>query len=252
MDRHLMPMAVRLADRVICVSQHTASELTSQCPYAQDKTRVVHEGTTVFSDSTDSLNSLKLAVDLSRPYFLFVGTVEPRKNLGRLIEAYAHLHPEIRQVADLVVIGGKGWGGVNVESLSEQHGIADRVKVLGYVNDQQLSVLYSKALFLAMPSLYEGFGLPLLEAMSWGTPVLTSQISSMPEIAGEAAVFVDPESIESISSGLRKLLVDKALRRLLGEAGRQRVRQFSWDVTAKKTLEVFEQAIELRPKGLTP
>ena len=111
-----------------------------------------------------------------------MGTLEPRKNLKRLISAYAQLPEATKDIADLVVVGGAGWGGIDVESLSKQHGVAHRVNALGYKNDQELSLLYSTAIFLAMPSLYEGFGLPLIEAMSRSIPVLTSNVSSMPTL----------------------------------------------------------------------
>lgn len=246
MDRCLMPMAVRHSDRIISVSEHTAKDLEREFPYARNKIRIIKEGVTLFDEAPSSVDSLEWAARLNRPYILFVGTLEPRKNLDRLIAAYAQLPNETRDIADLVIVGGKGWGRVDPEDLSRHHGVSHRVKVLGYVTDAQLFFLYRNALFLAMPSLYEGFGLPLLEAMSTGVPVLTSKTSSMPEVAGGAAILVDPENIESISIGLRKLLVDKALRGLLREAGRKRACLFSWGITARKTLDVFRQAVAIR------
>ena len=128
--------------------------------------------------------------------------------------------------------------------------LAHRVKVLGYVTDAQLFTLYSNALFLAMPSLYEGFGLPLLEAMSRGIPVLTSNVSSMPEVVGEAAIFIDPMSVESISDGLKKLLWNDSLRITLGEAAKKRASQFTWELTARKTFDIFQEAVDTRRKCL--
>ena len=250
MDKALMPMAVRLADRVICVSSHTARDIASEFSIPEDKTRVVHLGTTLFKKSKEAEISSEFKVILNRPYFLFVGTLEPRKNLSRLISAYAQLPEATKDIADLVVVGGAGWGRVDPEGWSRQHGVSHRVKVLGYVTDAQLFTLYSNALFLAMPSLYEGFGLPLLEAMSKGIPVLTSNVSSMPEVAGEAAILVDPLSVESISDGLKKLLWNEGLRITLGEAAKKRASQFTWELTARKTFDVFQEAVDTRRECL--
>lgn len=251
MDKLLVPEAVRHSDRIISVSDHTANDLVREFPSAQEKVRVVKEGVTLFDEPPSSAELLIWAEKLSRPYVLFVGTLEPRKNLGRLIAAYAQLPDQMRDIADLVIVGGKGWGSVDPEGWARRYGVSHRVKVLGYVTDAQLCLLYSKALFLAMPSLYEGFGLPLLEAMSIGIPVLTSNASSMREVAGEAAILIDPMSIASISDGLKKLLSNKNVRVRLGEAAKKRAGQFSWELTARRTLDVFEQAVDTRRRYLT-
>ena len=250
MDKLMVPGAVRHSDRIISVSEHTARDLAREFPYAREKIRVVKEGVTLSNGPPSSADSLEWTGRMSKPYVLFVGTLEPRKNLDRLIVAYAQLPDEARDIADLVIVGGKGWGGVDPEGWSRQHGVAHRVKVLGYVTDAQLFTLYSNALFLAMPSLYEGFGLPLLEAMSRGIPVLTSNVSSMPEVAGEAAILVDPMSVESISDGLKKLLWNEGLRITLGEAAKKRASQFTWELTARKIFDVFQEAVDTRRECL--
>ena len=244
LDSILMPEAVRLADRVITVSGHTAEDLLREMPNARGKVFPIPLGTSFLAPaaSRESLTSL----GLTEPYFLFVGTLEPRKNLTRLLEAFARLPDSLRSRAVLAIAGGKGWGGVDVATIAERFGIGDRVRVLGYVDDSQLATLYAHALFLAMPSLYEGFGLPLLEAMSHGTPVLTSNCASMPEVAGDAGMLVDPCDVDSVAHGLSELLSHDARRNALACLAKTHAASFSWDRAAEDTLRIFDDAIGAR------
>ena len=244
LDSILMPEAVRLADRVITVSGHTAEDLLREMPSARGKVFPIPLGTSFLAPaaSRESLTSL----GLTEPYFLFVGTLEPRKNLTRLLEAFARLPDSLRNGAVLAIAGGKGWGGVDVATIAERFGIGDRVRVLGYVDDSQLATLYTHALFLAMPSLYEGFGLPLLEAMSHGTPVLTSNCASMPEVAGDAGMLVDPCDVDSVAHGLSELLSHDARRNALACLAKTHAASFSWDRAAEDTLRIFDDAIGAR------
>ena len=244
LDSILMPEAVRLADRVITVSGHTAEDLLREMPSARGKVFPIPLGTSFLAPaaSRESLTSL----GLTEPYFLFVGTLEPRKNLTRLLEAFARLPDSLRSRAVLAIAGGKGWGGVDVATIAERFGIGDRVRVLGYVDDSQLATLYAHALFLAMPSLYEGFGLPLLEAMSHGTPVLTSNCASMPEVAGDAGMLVDPCDVDSVAHGLSELLSHDARRNALACLAKPHAASFSWDRSAEDTLRIFDDAIGAR------
>ena len=244
LDSILMPEAVRLADRVITVSGHTAEDLLREMPNARGKVFPIPLGTSFLAPaaSRESLTSL----GLTEPYFLFVGTLEPRKNLTRLLEAFARLPDSLRNGAVLAIAGGKGWGGVDVATIAERFGIGDRVRVLGYVDDSQLATLYTHALFLAMPSLYEGFGLPLLEAMSHGTPVLTSNCASMPEVAGDAGMLVDPCDVDSVAHGLSELLSHDARRNASACLAKTHAASFSWDRAAEDTLRIFDDAIGAR------
>lgn len=248
LDERLMPIAVKMADQIITVSNHTAMDVLKEMPFASGKTCVTQLGITVI-DSTNSREALT-TLGLDTPYVLFVGTLEPRKNLPRLFEAYSRLSTDLQQKACIAIVGGKGWGGVNVQDLVRRFKISSRVRVLGYVSDEQLSALYTHALFLAMPSLYEGFGLPLLEAMARGTPVLTSQIASMPEVAGKAGYLVDPYDVNSISNGLSLMIGDNALRAGLATNCRDIARRFSWDRVAEDTLDIFDKAINIRRDGM--
>lgn len=244
MDRTLMPQAVHLADRIMAVSRSTADAIEAEFPQARGKVRVVYPGVTALAPP-DNREALR-ALGVSRPYFLFVGTLEPRKNLRRLLGAYARLPQALRSACQLVIAGGKGWGGVDVSQLLEQTGLTGQVVVTGYVTDTQLSTLYAHARFLAMPSLYEGFGLPLVEVMSFGVPVVTANISSLPEVAGEAGVLVDPLDESAIANGLSRLLTDETLYAELAGKARANAARFTWQAAAQQAMAVFHEAIEVR------
>jgi glycosyltransferase involved in cell wall biosynthesis len=244
LDQTLMPHAVRASDRVVAVSASTAADIEREMPFAAGRVRVIPLGAAELGEPEprESLAGL----GLSGPYFLFVGTLEPRKNLARLLEAFSLLPLGLCGRAVLAVAGGAGWGGVDVQALVLRLGLKNRVRVLGFVSDQQLATLYAHALFLAMPSLYEGFGLPLLEATSRGVPVLTSDIASMPDVAGDASLLVSPLDVDSIARGLAQMLGDPKLRRELAGRALTSAQRFSWDRSARRTMEVFEEAIEAR------
>ena len=244
LDAKLMPEAVHLADRIITVSAHTARDLVTEMPEAEGKVRVVHLGISALHPAADEESLKPLGID--RPYFLFVGTLEPRKNLHRLLEAFARLPEGIKESVLLVIAGRKGWGNVDVHAVAGRLGLSDRIRVTGYVGEKLLSSLYTHARFLAMPSLYEGFGLPLVEAMARGAPVLTSNRASMPEVAGDAGLLVNPHDVGSIAQGLRVLLTDETLRKKLGKRAKEAAVRFSWAQARDATLQVFEEAMEER------
>ena len=240
LDATLMPQAVRMADKVITVSNHTANDVLKEMPYAEGKIFPISLGVSNLKPVAESSSLELIGVDM--PYFLFVGTLEPRKNLVGLIEAYSKLPIDVRSSAHLVIVGGKGWGGVNIAAIASRFGVQDCIQVLGYVTDAQLATLYTFAIFLAMPSFYEGFGLPLLEAMSRGTPVLTSNCASMPEVAGDAGLLVDPHDVSSISKALSSMLTDKTLVKSLRDKSIVNAKHFSWDLAVQKTLNIIEDA----------
>jgi glycosyltransferase involved in cell wall biosynthesis len=248
LDANLMPEAVRLADKVITVSKNTADDLLANMPFSEGKVCSIPLGVAVLAQP--QLRESMASLGLQAPYILFVGTLEPRKNLARLLEAYSRLPNTLKLSALLVIVGGKGWGGVDVVTLANQFGIGDRVRVFGYVSDERLAALYAHALFLAMPSLYEGFGLPLLEAMVRGTPVLTSHCASMPEVAGDAALLVNPHDVESIRKGLAEMLGNEKRREALVAQSKVNAERFSWDRATDETLKVFETAIAARRNKL--
>lgn len=246
LDTALMPRALRQADRIIAVSHATAADLAKAFPEAAPKIVSIAEGASPLPAPLER-EALR-AQGINMPFVLFVGTLEPRKNLGRLLEAFAALHRDRPSSPDLVVAGAAGWGQEALEALRDRLGLRDKVRILGRVSDQMLATLYHHALFLALPSRYEGFGLPLVEAMSVGTPVLTSNTASMPEVAGPAGLLVDPLSTESIARGLRVLMDDDALRARLASAAPAQAQLFSWERAARETLDTLRQAVDLRKR----
>lgn len=173
---------------------------------------------------------------LQNPYLISVGTVEPRKNLKRLVKAFS-IYARKQVDIDLVIIGRVGWG-QGLPQVSEE--LRHRIKLLGYVDQQYMPALVAGAKAMVYPSLYEGFGLPVLEAMTVGTPVLTSKISSLPEVGGQAAVYVEPESIDSLVAGLTQVVNQAAG---LVNQSKLQAKKFSWELTAEKTRKVYETAL---------
>lgn len=177
---------------------------------------------------------------IAKPYLLFAGTLEPRKNLKLLIEAL----PLMRHDISLVLAGWSGWGDKAWLERLRASGLAQRVILSGYVDDEDLACLYSGAISLVYPSLYEGFGLPILEAMACGCPVVCSNTSCLPETAGDAALLVGPHDPEELAAALDQLVENDALQREMSARGRRRAAMFTWEQTARQTMAVFEKTAE--------
>jgi glycosyltransferase involved in cell wall biosynthesis len=241
-ERATAPLAVRRARQLIAISHATAAELEARFPRARGRVTVAHpsadEAFASQSQPGDEIARARLGLD--RPYVLSVGTLEPRKNLPRLIEAFVRLPEHVRGDHELVLAGARGW---QLEAtFAAVAGHERMVRTLGFVPDDDLPALYRGATVFCYPSLYEGFGIPVLEALRSGVAVLTSNTSSMPEVAGDAARYVDPESTESITDGLAVLLSDAELRVGYTAAGPQRARAFSWAQSARTILDVLVRA----------
>jgi glycosyltransferase involved in cell wall biosynthesis len=241
LERLTLPIALRRCDSLIAISQATRSELEQRFPRARGKTTVAHPAADErFTAETSSLDAEVLRRHaLSRPFVLVTGTLEPRKNLPRLIEAFAGLEPQLRGGWTLVLAGAAGWEtDATFASVAEHR---DLVRTLGFVPDEDLRALYRLADVFCYVSLYEGFGIPVLEAMQSGTAVLTSSVSSMPEVGGDAVRYADPSDVLDIRRGLGELLADPLLRDSSAAAGLQRARGFEWGKTARTVLDVLEQ-----------
>jgi glycosyltransferase involved in cell wall biosynthesis len=247
-ERVLMPRAIRLADRIVAVSRSTATGLATYFPASIDKTEVVYLGAAKFPESSIAAEEVLGTLEIDRPYFLFVGTLEPRKNLQRLLEAYIALQPEQRARMLFVIAGGKGWGNQDLAGMIKAADLGASVRLTGYVSEERLAILYKHASFLVMPSIYEGFGLPLLEAMSLGTPVMTSSTSSLPEVAGEAGHLVDPEDAASILAGLHIMIMDDRYRQSLADKAELVASRFTWEKTAHGVMSAIKCAVEQRKK----
>jgi glycosyltransferase involved in cell wall biosynthesis len=238
--------AARRAAKIIAPSEATKRDVMRYLHVEEDRIQVVYEAAgEEFSPVQDreAIRDVLAAHAIHHNYILFVGTVEPRKNLKRLLEAFLHV---VRSRPDrgelLVVAGGRGWRNTDIYGFVEESGLTNRVRFLGYVSDFDLRVLYSAATMFAYPSLYEGFGLPVIEAMACGCPVVTSRVSSLPEVAGDAGLLVEPADVGSIAGAVEAVLADRELRHKLRAAGLDRAAQFSWDKAAMQTIRVYEQA----------
>ncbi len=244
LDATLMPHAVAQADRIVAVSEATGADLRAVFPAATD--RVVVVPAAAESLPAPGAEVVLQAMGIVSPYLLFVGTREPRKNLARLVRAFALVCERFPQL-QLVIAGGDGWGSQReFDAALATPALAARIRTTGRVDDRQLATLYAHALCLAMPSLYEGFGLPLLEAMAQGTPAITSKISSMPEVGGDAALLVDPTSVDSIAQAIARMVEEPGLRQSLAARARPQAARFSWDRAAATMLQVFEDARQHR------
>jgi glycosyltransferase involved in cell wall biosynthesis len=241
LDAKFMPDAIKIADQVIAVSESTERDLVSEIPEAKGKVKVIYE-----ANSLDFVDFSKKFDKVDGEYILFVGTLEPRKNLARLVKAYSMLSESLRNKFSLVIVGGKGWGNENLELIIDQLNIKKFVKFFGYLSNDELVNVYSNAYLFVMPSLYEGFGLPLLEAMNFGVPVVTSNNSSMPEVGGDAAILVDPNNVVSIKNGIESVVLNPKVRTELSYNGFERSKLFSWNKASKETIDVFEKAISSR------
>jgi glycosyltransferase involved in cell wall biosynthesis len=231
--RVLTPLTVRASDRVIAVSGFTAESIEEQYGVPTDRVRVVPNGVTRPPAGTEP-------TDLNAPdqYFLFVGSINPRKNVSRLLEAYRRYRVRVDDPAALVLAGPDRdvFASVDVEPTAG-------VETVGYVSDATLGWLFRHAIAFVYPSLYEGFGLPILEAMSVGTPVITADRGAMAETADDAALFISPESVVGLSDALVRIDEDRTLRERLSTAGRRRSREFSWERTAEETLSVYREVL---------
>ncbi|MEY2340571.1 glycosyltransferase family 4 protein [Acidithiobacillus sp. IBUN Pt1247-S3] len=243
LNKHLGP-ALHRADQVITDSVFSANEIMDVYQISAEKITVTHLGAANIFRPRTALETDKTLQDLGlryRGFVLFVATLEPRKNILRLIDAHSALSASLRKEYPLVLTGAAGWQDSDIlhkVKAAEERGETIRT---GYLPIEQLADLFSAAAVFCYPSLYEGFGLPVLEGFASGTPVLTSNITSMPEISAKAAIEIDPYSVEAITHGLQTLLEDHALADKHRQAGLLRSQDFSWRNCAEKTLEVYKR-----------
>lgn len=238
-----LPLTLYKASAVITDSMASRNDLMQFFKVPSSKLRVIYlaaEELFFVKLSESERQTILRRYGLTEGYVLFVGVLQPRKNLERLLHAFALLRPKF-ECLPLVIVGKLGWKTQRLLQLVNELKLGDCVKFIGYVSDEDLPAVYQSAKIFTYPALWEGFGLPVLEAMASGVPVLTSATSSLIEIASDAAVLVDPLSVRSIFEGMYQLLTDEKLRDELRQRGLERARQFSWLKTAKETLQVYEQ-----------
>lgn len=251
--RLMMPRFLRSADAIICVSEFSKRDALAAYSLDESKLHVISEGVhprfRPIRDP-DVLAAVRARYQLPAQFILFVSTIEPRKNLPALWEAYGALLSEGR-AQKLVVVGQKGWLYQATFSRLRELGLEDQVLFPGYVADEDLPAIYSLAQCFCFPSLLEGFGLPPLEAMACGCPVVSSNAASLPEVCGDAALLVPPTDVAALTSALRRVLDDPALRDLLGARGLRQAARFTWRAAAEKTLAVYRSVVR-EPLAPTP
>ncbi len=226
--------SVQNADHIITISNFSKQDIIRQYRVSKDKITVAYPG---FDKEI-----FKPKIEKQDHYIIYIGTIQPRKNLLRLIEAVSRIDN-----LNLIIVGKstgegrQGWMYEKILKAPKELGIEDRVKFLGFVPTQDLQSLLTGAVAYIQPSLYEGFGIPVLEAMACGTPVIVSNVSSLPEVAGNAGVLIDPYSIDQIEQAIRTITTDRKLRQKYSKAGIIQAKRFSWSKMAKEVLKVFEK-----------
>ena len=244
LNRPLMHVAIRQAAAIVTVSESARRDLLRFHGIPADRVSVVHEAASPAFRPIDDralLDRVRSRYGLPSRFLLYVGTIEPRKNLSRLMEAFAQARRR-GLTHHLVCVGPYGWSSRDLAGRIDQLGITDAVHFTGYAPFEDLPVLYNLGEFFVFPSLYEGFGLPVVEAMASGLPVITSNTSSLGEIAADAACTVDPASTDAIADAMVNVAGDEMLRRDLSARGLRRAQLFSWTQTAKEMLAVYHRA----------
>ena len=245
-------LSTRRAMRVIAVSESTRRDVIALCGVPGERVITIPNGVDEAFHPADAAEVAEFRRNRRLPerFILYLGTLEPRKNLETLIDAYAGLRADGKTVPKLVIAGGKGWFFETIFARVAELGLTDEVFFPGYLPGAELPWWYRSAELFAYPSRFEGFGLPVLEAMACGTPVITTTSSSLPEVAGDAALLVDPDDTTALTDALRRLLTDSQLREGLRAAGLRQAARFSWTRTATQTAQVYRDLLgALAPGG---
>jgi glycosyltransferase involved in cell wall biosynthesis len=243
-DQHYADRIWSRSDGLIAVSQRSKQDAVETLGLDPKKIAVVHNGVAAsyFQVQASEVDEMRDVYQIRGSYMLFVSTVEPRKNVDRLISAYEQLSQEIRHEFELLIAGPLGW---NYEAtLNRMRAHKGGVRYLGYVPERHLPALFASATLFAYPSLYEGFGLPVLQAMAAGTPVVTAPTGALPEVASDCAVYADPYSVDEMAAVLRRMLLSPSERDGLSERGRVRAAGFTWAACAVRTWEFFQAVVE--------
>jgi alpha-1,3-rhamnosyl/mannosyltransferase len=240
-DKRFAERILQRADALIAVSEATRNDAVRILKLVPEKIRVIHHGVAdpFFRVTPGDSEAVRTRHGLHRPYLLFVGTIEPRKNVDLLLKAYEGLPSSIREEFDLALAGPPGWA--QAETMARLRQPSPGVRYLGYVAEQDLPGLFAGATAFVYPSLYEGFGFPVAQAMAAGTPVITSAVSALPEIAGGAAILIDPRSEGELRGAMQEILTSPSERGRLIELGRENARRFSWVECARQSLRFFEE-----------
>lgn len=228
------------SDIIITGSEFSKQEILDRLDFKEENVRVIYHG--VRHDVFKKIDDIKLNFDLPEKFIFSVGSIEPRKNLIGLLGAYNNLSDEIKQEYKLVIAGFKGWENKEIMQIIEKNKYF--ITYLGYISDEELAAVYNKASCFVYPSFYEGFGLPPLEAMACGTPVVCSNVSSLPEVGGDAVVYCDPYSVEDIKNKIESVLLDEGLQKELSLKGLEQAQKFTWEKSAQEHIKIFNELLE--------
>jgi len=269
--RNWTAYSVRNAKKILTISKASKNDIIKVYQVPENRVVVTYPGVKKFSifnfpasqrgeqfsmkSQFSNFKKIKEKYGIRESYILFVGTLQPRKNITRLIEAFSHVILRSKATKDLdssatpqndmdlIIVGKKGWLYEEILEAPKKFGVENNVKFLDFVPDEDLPLLYKNAICFVLPSLYEGFGLPVLEAMQYGCPVITSNVSSLPEAGGDAALYFNPEDISDIAANLRLMITKPQLRKELIKKGYQQVKKFSWEKTANATLKALTEVV---------
>jgi glycosyltransferase involved in cell wall biosynthesis len=240
----LLKVSAMKAQKIITGSENSKRDIIEILKVPEEKVKVVYIGVdSAYKpiNDQDRINSVKARYGIANKYILHVGSLNPRKNISRLIEAYNRLPQSLREEHQLVLVGKRGWRADEILAKVKELHLENRVIFTGFVKDDDLPLLMNASSLLTFPSLYEGFGIPPLEAMACGTPVVASNTSSIPEVVGDAALLFDPYNVEEMTEAMYRALTDKQLRNELRQKGFERIKQFSWEKAAKETLAIYNE-----------
>ncbi len=242
-DKVFADRILQRADGIIAVSEATRDDAVRILNIPPERFRVIHHGVAdvYFQATPERAEAVRSRYGLKQPYLLFVGSIEPRKNVSLLLDAYENLPASIRDEFDLVIAGPPGWA--QTETMARLRQPNAGIRYLGYVAEQDLPGLFAGAAAFVYPSLYEGFGFPVAQAMAAGTPVITSNISALPEIAGGGALLIDPRSQAELSAAIQEMMTSPSRRSELIARGRISAARFSWTDCARRSLAFFEDVI---------
>lgn len=229
--------SVKKASHIVTISDSSKDDIMKEYGVNEAKISVIPVGIKEIEKGHMTKKELAEKFNISNPYILYVGTLQPRKNLVRLIEAFSKLK---ENNIDLVIVGKKGWQYEEILKAPEKYEVSEKVHFLENVTNEDLSGFYEHAECFVLPSLYEGFGLPVLEAMKYGCPVVTSNISSLPEAGGDAAEYFNPEDVDDMARAIKRVVSDKQLQEKMVKKGRQHIQNFSWEKSAEKVIGIFE------------
>jgi glycosyltransferase involved in cell wall biosynthesis len=240
-ERGFHQRVLQRADGLIAISESTKNDGIRLVGLNPEKVRVIYPGIDDRFKGPHDVDAVRLRYGLHKPFVLYVGTIEPRKNLHTLLDAWEALPTELRQEHDLVFGGPTGWG--SEQLMARIRAGVPGLRLLGYVPEQDLPSVTAAASVFAYPSIYEGFGFPPAQAMAAGVPVVTSNVSSLPEVVGDAGILIDPNSASELSAAMQDLLLSPTKRQTLGGRGRERAGQFSWSRSAHESIDFFRRVI---------